>query len=253
MNEKNFDYLAEQLKLTGFGDTLLPALKEQLMAQPESFSLNHKVSYGEQHAEAVLNFKRGKDSDMFFFNTYDLKLKNEMDAVRVQQTFYINRENNYTLKEGYNLLSGRAVHKILTNKKDEKYEAWVKMDFKEQTQGGNFKLTQFYGKNGMDLEKVLEKFPIQELKNERYKASLIDSLQRGNLQSATFLLDGKEQKLFITPNLSYKTIHAFDEKGEKVPIQSLGVSIVKEEKETVAKELKQKVEPPKQRQRQKVS
>ena len=59
------------------------------------------------------------------------------------------------------------------------------------------------------------------MQNEKFKESLIKSLERGNLQSATFKVNGKEEKIYITPNLAFKTLHAFDEKNQKVSLSNL--------------------------------
>ncbi len=59
-------------------------------------------------------------------------LKSEQHPDPIKQTSYIaNKEENTTFKEGYNLLIGRAVQKMLTNKAGEKAEGWVQFDFKE--------------------------------------------------------------------------------------------------------------------------
>jgi hypothetical protein len=116
------------------------------------------------------------------------------------------------------LLDGRAVHKTLTNKEGEKYQAWLQLDFKNNTQSGNYQLKQYHHNYGFDLEKTLSKYPIQELQNEEFKKGLIRSLERGNLQSATFLINGKEEKIFLTPNVAFKALTAFDTSMKKIKL-----------------------------------
>ena len=118
-------------------------------------------------------------------------------------------------------MDGRAVNKLLTSKQDEKYTAWLQLDFKNQSQKGNYEMKQYHQNYGFDLEKTLSKYPIKELQNEQYKESLIRSLERGNLQSATFVLNGKEEKIFLTPNVAFKSLSAFDDKMQKVSLSEL--------------------------------
>jgi hypothetical protein len=219
MNERNYEYLSEQLKRSGFGDTLNDELHKQMEKQNAEFTLNAQRTYGTDNVSATLHFKKSAESDMFFFNKYNLELKKENNENRIQQTFYPNR--SITLKEGYNLLDGRAVHKTLTNKQDEKFNAWLQLDFKNVTESGNYKINQFHQNYGYDLEKTLSKYPIQELNNEKFKESLIRSLERGNLQSATFSLNGKEEKIFITPNLAFKSLNAYDAGMHKISLTEL--------------------------------
>jgi len=62
----------------------------------------------------------------------------------------------------------------------------------------------------------LSKHPIKELGNEEYKSNLMDSLKKGNLQSATFQLNGAEQKQYIEANPQFKTINIYDSSMQRV-------------------------------------
>ena len=128
----------------------------------------------------------------------------------MEQTFYINKGNNITLKEAYNLMSGRAVNKDLTNKDNQMYNAWVQMDFKQTDNNGNYKLKQYHQNYGFDLDQVLAKHPIKELGHDDHKSNLLDSLKKGNRQSVTFIRDGVEQKNYIEANPQFKIINIYD-------------------------------------------
>lgn len=147
---------------------------------------------------------------MYFFNSYKVDLQKDNSKESLEQTFYINKGSNITMKEAYNLMEGRAVNKELTNKEGQLYNAWVQMDFKEIDSNSNFKLNQYHQNYGYDLEGTLAKLPLKELENPKYKEDLIDSLKKGNLQSATFLKDGNEVKQFIEANPQFKTINVYD-------------------------------------------
>ncbi|SHN14000.1 hypothetical protein [Flavobacterium xinjiangense] len=210
MNEKNFEYLKDQIKYTGFGEALENELKEKMQQQTPSFTLNHDAHYGNDIAVATLNFKKSDQSDMYFFNSYKVDLQKDNSKESLEQTFYINKGSNITMKEAYNLMEGRAVNKDLTSKEGQVYNSWVQIDFKESDTSGNFKLNQYHQNYGYDLESALSKHPIKELENAKFKEDLMDSLKKGNLQSATFLQDGKEVKHYIEANPQFKTINAYD-------------------------------------------
>lgn len=210
MNEKNFEYLKDQIKYTGFGEALENELKEKMQQQTPSFTLNHDAHYGNDIAVATLNFKKSDQSDMYFFNSYKVDLQKDNSKESLEQTFYINKGSNITMKEAYNLMEGRAVNKDLTSKEGQVYNSWVQIDFKESDTSGNFKLNQYHQNYGYDLESALSKHPIKELENAKFKEDLMDSLKKGNLQSATFLQDGKEVKNYIEANPQFKTINAYD-------------------------------------------
>ncbi|MFH7017397.1 hypothetical protein [Flavobacterium sp. FlaQc-47] len=216
MNEKNFEYLRDQIKYTGFGEALESQLKEKMQKEEPNFTLTHNAQYGNDTATATLNFKKSDQSDIYFFNSYKVELQKENSKEALEQTFYINKGSNITMKEAYNLMEGRSVNKDLTSKEGEVYNSWVQMDFKQSESNGNFKLNHYHQNYGYDLEAALSKHPIKELETPKYKEDLINSLKKGNLQSATFLKEGNEIKQYIEASPQFKTINIYDNNMKRI-------------------------------------
>ncbi len=222
MNEKNFEYLNKQIKFTGFGEGHSDELKDKIQKQTPEFTIFHQQDFGKDNTVSTLQFKKSDDSDMYFFNRYNLLVKNEQQSDPVKQTFYIsNKDDNITLKEAYNLMNGRAVNKELSTKEGEKYNAWLQLDFKAIDKNGNYETKKFHQNYGYDLEQTLAKHPIKELSNEADKGRLIESLQRGNRQSVTFKNEGKEQKVFIEAAPQFKSLNFYDVNMNRVNTQTL--------------------------------
>lgn len=210
MNEKNFDYLKDQVKYTGFGEALEEELKQNMEQLKPEFKLQHDAFYGESRVGAELNFRKSEQSDLYFFNSYKVSLQKEGSEESLEQTFYINRGNNITLKEAYNLMEGRSVNKDLTNREGETYNTWLQLDFKNSDSKGNFLINHYHENYGFDLEASLAKLAIKELNTPKYKDDLISSLKKGNFQSATFIKDGAEVKQFLEANPQFKTVTVYD-------------------------------------------
>lgn len=210
MNERNYDYLKDQVKYTGFGEALEGELKQQMEKQQPTFSLKHDAFYGEDKVSAELSFRKSEQTDLYFFNSYKVSLQKEGRPESLEQTFYINKGNNITLKEAYNLMEGRAVNKDLTSREGEVYNAWVSLDFKDTDNNGNFRLNHYHENYGYDLEAAVGKHPIKELDNPSHKEDLMNSLKKGNLQSATFIKDGQEVKQYLEANPQFKTVNVYD-------------------------------------------
>jgi hypothetical protein len=221
MNEQNFDYLKTQLKYTGFGEELQRELREKMSMTPPSpeFTLIHKTQFGDDKTEAALQFRKSDEADMYFFNRYFLQLKNEKGEESLTQSFRVGRENNITLKEGYNLMNGRAIYKEMTPKEGEKYHAWLQLNFKETNEHGDFKLRQFHENYGYDVKQVLAKYEIKELRYPDSAKSVIRSLERGNRQSVTIMHDGKEHKMSIEASPQFKSLNIYDSESRRVNIQ----------------------------------
>lgn len=210
MNQKNYEYLKDQLLYSGFGEGMDSNLQKAMKRGKDQFTLNFKKEDDAERIAAQIRFSRSKQSDMYFFNAYDLKVTNKSTQKELKQRFYVNGRDRFTLKEAYNLMHGRAVHKELTSKDGDRYRAWVQLDFKTMDLEGNKKFRQFHDNYGFDLDRELKKFPIQELQYEDNKAYLISSLQRGNRHEVTFLLDQGPRNVSIEANPKFKSVAIYD-------------------------------------------
>lgn len=215
MNERNLDYLKSNIRNHGFGETLGPELETALKAGQAEFTLAFKTEVNKREMEATLYFKKSNESDLYFFNKYDTRLKNEKDET-IAQTFYINNGWGVTLKEAYNLLNGRAVHKELTSKDHEKYQAWIQLDFSAKDKNGNFERKQFHQNYGYDLKEALSYYPIKEMQQKEGMDKLIRSLEKGNVQMVTIQVSGNDEKVFIEANPQYKTINLYNSKFQRL-------------------------------------
>lgn len=86
----------------------------------------------------------------------------------------------------------------------------MQLDFKDADANGNFRQKHYHENYGYDLEAVVSKHPIKELDNPSHKEDLMNSLKKGNRQSATFIKDGQEIKQYIEANPQFKTLTVYD-------------------------------------------
>lgn len=219
MNEQNAEFLKERLFYLGFGDKLNASLDANMKAQKEQFQVSMKAEFNKGDKKDLVDysvdFSKSKQGDMYFINKFEATLKNEDPSKDKSQTFYINKGNGITAKEAYNMLEGRAVHKKLTDKENNPYQAWMQINFKEKEENGNHKVQRYYPAYGFDLEKSLAKHPIKELSDPEQKSALIKSLEKGNLQSVTFQRDGREEKMFLEANPKERTLNVYDAEMKK--------------------------------------
>lgn len=254
MNEKNFEYLKDNIKYMGFGEKLNDQLESNLSHGKDEFRLNFKTEINKKPFEANLNFRKSEETDMYFFNSYNASLQRS-NGEKVDQTFYLNKSKGVTAKEAYNLLEGRAVHKDLVNRDDVPYKAWIQLDFKERDKNNNHKVEQFHENYGFDLKAAVSKFPITDIKDADKEKALMQSLQKGNVQSVTIEKDGTSHKMFIEANPQFKTVNLFDGQMKRVQKEVLdqyksigkgqdkdmGKDQKQDQKQEVSKDNKQKV------------
>lgn len=222
MNDKNHDFLKDQLKYTGFGEEAQAQLRNNLMKAQNEFSIKQVTAYGKDELSVSLNFKKSTNTDLYFFNNYRAELQKPGSDAKISQTFYVNNEGrNITQKEAYNLLDGRSVNKDLVSKDGQIHNAWIKLNFKETAASGNYKMRQFSPQYGFDLEKSLEKFPVKELLDPKERVKLLESLERGNRQAVTFKGEDGEQKRFIEANPQFKSVTVYDDSQKRIRHQEV--------------------------------
>jgi uncharacterized glyoxalase superfamily protein PhnB len=220
MNEENLKYLQNNLKYLGFGEQMNAALKESIVHAPQGFNLQsptiempdpakrYEPEFGDK-VSYLLNFSKSKETDMYFFNSYQATLKKAGETDLITQTFYINKGKGVTAKESYNLLSDRAVNKDVVLKSGEKANLWLKLDFTEKVDG-KYAMKNFGEKYGFDLSATIDRFMISDLEKPGFKDQLMKSLQRGNVHEVSFSRDGRETKGFVAANPQYKTLDFYD-------------------------------------------
>ncbi len=136
MNNENFQYLSDNIKYMGFGENLKSELEKNMLEAKPEFQLHYATEMNKKPFEATLNFRKSDSTDMYFLNNYQAALE-KGNGEKTSQTFYLNKGRGITAKEAFNLLEGRAVHKELTTKEGQSYNAWVQLDFNAKDKNNN--------------------------------------------------------------------------------------------------------------------
>jgi hypothetical protein len=254
MNNENLQYLADNIKYMGFGENHKADLEKSMAEGKAESQLVHRAEVNKKPFEATMNFRKSDSSDMYFFNNYHASLQ-KSNGEKAEQTFYLNKGKGVTGKEAFNLLDGRAVLKDLTTKEGQPYKAWVQLDFEKKDNKNNFEVKQFHENYGYDLKAAVEKFAVAELKDTDKEKALMQSLQKGNVQSVTIEKDGSSHKMFMEADPQYKKVTLYDGNMKMVAKESLeqykagidkGSKEVKQGQENdKKKDLKQEVKPEK--------
>lgn len=98
----------------------------------------------------------------------------------IQHTFYAPESDILNLKEVFNLLSGRCVHKKLNPAFPNPLSGWLQINFYKPLSQYQFELEKYGSKYGFDLEPTLRFYNIVECKTQQGLENLITSLNEGN-------------------------------------------------------------------------
>lgn len=220
MNEQNFEYLKDNLKYMGFGEKLNEALERNLKQSVPEFALTNKMDINQMTFEVRLNFRKSNESDIYFFNSYHASL-GKNNSQKIEQTFYLNKGKGVTAKEAFNLLEGRAVYKELGTKDGQAYKAWIQLDFEKKDKHNNHEVKQFHENYGYDLKTAASKFAIAELADPEREKALMQSLQKGNIQSVSIEKGGSMSKMFIEANPQFKSVTLYDAQMKRMQKEDL--------------------------------
>jgi hypothetical protein len=252
MNNDNLQYLKDNIKYMGFGESLHGQLERNLGEGKADFQLRFADEINKKPFEATLNFRKSDSTDMYFFNNYNASLE-KSNGEKNEQTFYLNKGKGVTGKEAYNLLDGRAVQKDLVTKEGQPYKAWIQLDFENKDSKNNYEVKQFHENYGYDLKAAVGKFAVAEMKDPEKEKALMLSLQKGNVQSVTIEKDGSSHKMFMEADPQYKKVTLYDSNMKMVAKESLeqckagvdkGGEAVKEGlEESKKKDLKSEIKP----------
>jgi hypothetical protein len=138
-----------------------------------------------------------------------------------KQTFPVAPEATINATQAANLLAGRSIQQDYINAAGQKQAVWIKLDFNDRDNQGNFKRREFH--SNMDITKSMEALPIQEKTSKQTMEKLLQGLQNGDPQAVTLVKDGKTQQVNIEINPQLKMIDLINGHGKKISLaEALG-------------------------------
>jgi len=241
--KSNLDFLKEQLLRRGFGESHGAALEAHLAENKGEFQIHHQQKFGGDEVKATLHFKQSDQNNNYYFNKFDLHMQKAGQTESEKQTFF--NDKRITLKEGYNLMNGRAVYKEnLVDKifeqrqlvgESEPYNAWMKLRA-DTDDNNNRYIRSFKEQHGFSLEKTLNRYPIRELRGEDDKAELMASLRKGNQQYVNLDTPKGKQSFYVEANPQARDLNFYDRDFQKVDIKEVLKNVEKQSEDQTKKQ-----------------
>ena len=238
--QETSEHLKKQVKLLGFGES--PEVHKQiddgLNSNAEKFSVftnSDKAHFKSNKVDFELRFAKNEKGT--FFNSYEAKLTNENSGEEKTQNVPVNKDT-FTAKEVINLLEGRAVKKPFVNKENQQDFAFIRLNFKEKIENGNFKFANTFSNQVSPTEDLLKKVNFANEIPQDKMQTLIKSLEKGNVVKADFNYDGQDVKNGnIVLNPSNNQISLYNEKMQRLnPMQNQSLDNVQENEQTASKQ-----------------
>lgn len=199
---------------SGMGHQYDIGIQENIEQGLDEFKLKGEHIIEETKVNVTLSFNKGEKD--YFFNSFELEFINKQGEL-LKYTFHIDNKFyqeavkaypelslNFTLKEAFNYMEGRYVYKLHQNKAKEIYPAW-----KARIKGedGKYHHKVFSEGYGFNLEAVLSKEQINELKTEESASNLYKSFKRGNVTTGTYSSQGREYERKLVLDVERKVVN----------------------------------------------
>lgn len=229
LNTANQKYLENQIKYLGFGDELKTVLKDQLISGNDKFKIEFPVEKENHSAQYSLNFSKGTKTDMYFFNSFDIKLQ-DSKGKELEHNFQVNGTQGVTAKEALNILEGRSAKAVIDFKHAGEKEVFIQLDksfVPDKGEENKVKLKYFDTNYGIDTKSIIENSKFQ-LAHENYKEDAIKSLEKGNFVKAQFQYEGKPMDGLISLNAQDKSVDYYDLDQKRLNSKQIGITEIKE-------------------------
>lgn len=221
-------YQQRQFRRLGMQEAYTDEVRKALAGGVTFLERPYKTVYDGDRVDATVRLKRDHEKERYNIVRLDMQLQKAGEQNKIGQTFFISpvkkvqdesgdtvyHQSKVTLKEGYNLLSGRPVHKQIIDPANKLRDAWLQLDLTTKI-GGNYRM-EAHINEGFNLDNVLNQYAI----TEKFRSSLVKSLNRGNLQLATFVPEaGKEEKLYVSPDIKNAGLFIYNTDKKLVPVE----------------------------------
>ncbi|HLX90216.1 MAG TPA: hypothetical protein VKR32_00955 [Puia sp.] len=200
MNKTNVQSVCDDLKSLGFDSFLSPLIRNSMAQNKISFELNWSRKFKDDLVTAVLSFIRPAPGGPYFFTGYRLIVGDRNFHFK---TF---AGKGITVKEGYNLLCGRAVYKLVLGRSGRDQYSWIQFD-PEKMSDAIYQLEYFSGSRAFDLSLALDALAIRPPNPIWDFNMMIKSLRKGNLQPARLWDKGVLNKVMLEANPRQKIIN----------------------------------------------
>jgi len=224
MQQRNYEFLCMQLRHAGFPAALLETLSRTLDKGGAEFQLDYPETFETGQTTVVLHFQKSSRSEFYFFTHFLLSMGDPLSGEAKPasfQRFPVFKNKSYTLREAYNLISGRSVLKQFTGIQGDPYRVWVQLDFSRTDDYGNYRFQYYYPHYGYDLTAAVEKFPIGELRDPAEKDRLLGALARGEREKATLLGEKQPRICYLEASPRFKSLKIFDESMQRLSNRAL--------------------------------
>jgi len=222
MDRHDLRWTMSELGFLGFPKAHRDEIELKMNADPDKFNIAGKKEFqgmkGMESIDYTIYFKKYDKVNAYHPYMYHAALPNKGRS----QNFRIVQDAGFSLPDAFNLLQGRAVHKLVIDHQERKLKPyWFQLDLSGKDIHGNYPIT----KHQLDpfelsIGRELEARGVKEMLNPTKRVNLVLSLYYGNAEPVTIRNGDKDHHAFAAVFPKERSVKLLNSDGNELTVEA---------------------------------
>jgi hypothetical protein len=216
--EHNMRLLGEKLRRTGFGEEVISAIREKVGQQKEqAFYIPYSVKTEGQKFDGYVYAYRLSENSPYQLGNFNIDLGKDSSRPLRDNIFYFTDGHEVSLREGYNLMQGRAVYREPLFDNDRR-GYWVTLNDKSVVRGV---AALNYERATKHVGEVVAESPVGRLLPAERAVGLAEALKQGERASVVVETMGLTKQVWVELDPVRESLKLTDRKGQLMSLPEL--------------------------------
>jgi hypothetical protein len=213
---ENLQEIRMKFDKLGLPETFLEAVnKVAIEARGESFYASHTMQFDNEPVKIYLGFQEQRIG-RFMPDLLGMSLPRNRDNVMDQNTFFLLPDDDLSIKEAYNMMKGRAVHRAAGMNGEEDY--WMRLNTEKLFSGITMpEMIQ----SRLNVGHWLEGSPLVTKLSPEQKKKVVSALQAGDRWDLGELLKRNGAGLYLQTNPEKNQVEVLDKNRRVLNIKDV--------------------------------
>ncbi|HEY4291374.1 MAG TPA: hypothetical protein VGN00_29940 [Puia sp.] len=213
---ENLQEIRTRIEKLGLPDSFFEAAKQEAeKAIQAHFYVGRTIMLDQEPVKIFLGFQEYRPW-RFVQDLLGLSLRPGRDNVLDRNTFFLLPDNPFSVREAYNMMKGRAVHRHSRLFGDEDY--WMKLNTKKLYSGAA--MPEMVNSN-LNIRRWMEKSPLEPLLNPVQKVMIAWDLQGGNRVDLGGYLGKHARGMYLQTDPERNQVEVRDENRKVLDIREV--------------------------------
>lgn len=218
MDHHDLRWTMIELGFLGFSEAHRDEIARKMENDTDKFNISGKRDFpgmkGKESVDYTIYFKKYDRIDAYHPYMYHAAVP----QLERSQSFRMVQDAGFSLPDAFNLLHGRAVHKLVIDHHERRLKPyWFQLDLSTKDVHGNHPVIK-HSWSGQELSigKELEARGVNEMLNPTTRVNLILSLYHGNAEPVTIHSGDQNLRVFAVVSPGERSVKLFNRDGSEL-------------------------------------